>query len=89
MPPVWGSSARLFGAAIVWAFLGGSAGAVGASGSPIRVDVDPGTDWYGFFSYQVVATQNGGFGVAWDEDTKKDPDFFPAIEGVKGAGLQK
>jgi hypothetical protein len=83
MPTVWGSWARLFGAAIVLAALGGTAGAVSASGSLIRVDVDPGTPWYGFFNYQVTATQAGGFGVAWEEDTKEDQPFFPVIEGVK------
>jgi len=84
MSPLQRHWARLFGAGIVSAFLGGTAAAVSASGSPVRVDVDPGTAWYGFFNYQVTATQAGGFGVAWEEDTKEDQPFFPAIEGMSG-----
>jgi hypothetical protein len=63
--------------------LNGPAGAVTASGSPIRVDVDPRTAWYGFFGYQVTATQTGGFGVAWEEDRKEDQPFYPVIEGIR------
>lgn len=75
--------ARMAATAIAWVAGAGIAAAVTASGAPVRVDVDPGTAWYGFFSYQVVATKSGGFGVAWNEDTKEDPPFFPANEGVK------
>jgi hypothetical protein len=70
-------------ATLLLAGLAGEAGAVSPLGKPKRVDVDPKTDWYGFFSYTVVATDTGGFAVAWEEDNKKDPDFFPAIEGLK------
>ena len=77
------SLARFAGATLVCGILAAPAGAVGARGNLIRVDADPGTAWYGFFTYQVAPTQNGGFGVAWEEDTKEDKPFFPVIEGLK------
>ena len=80
MLPLRGNWSGIFGAGIVWAFLCGAVVAVTASGSPVRLDVDPHTTWYGFFNYQVTGTQNGGFGVAWEEDTKEDQPFFPAIK---------
>jgi len=75
--------AGLIAAGVLWVALSGIAAAVTATGSPVRVDVDPHTSWYGFFGYQVIATQTGGFAVAWEQDTVQDRPFFPAIEGLK------
>ncbi len=60
-----------------------AASAVAPVGSQIRIDVDPGTGFYGFGNYLVAKTNDGGFAIAWEENRVADPEGTTKYEALK------
>lgn len=81
---LWASkSLGLLATGTLLASLISAAEAVSAYGPPKRIDVDPGTAWYGFGSLSVQAIPGSRFAIAWEENNVEDQPTFPRMEAVK------